>query len=77
METVVPVRRAERRKKDNPIQTAVASFRCGFSVVGVSKSLQTILLKTDGPLRANFCRIKQGGYPPRSVYVKISAEYHR
>lgn len=24
-----------------------------------------------------FCRIKQGGYPPRSVYVKISAEYHR
>ena len=76
METVVPVRRAERRKKDNPIQTAVASFRCGFSVVGVSKSLQTILLKTDGPLRANFRRIKQGGYPSRSVDVKISAECH-
>ena len=33
-------------------------------------------LKTDGPLRANFRRIKQGGYPSRSVDVKISAECH-
>lgn len=75
METVVLVRRAERRKKDNPIQTAVASFRCGFSVVGVSKSLQTILLKTDGPLRANFRRIKQGGYPLNLNYMETSAQY--
>ena len=44
---------------------------------GESKSLQLFCLKTDGPLRANFRRIKQGGYPPRSVYVNISAEYHR
>lgn len=44
---------------------------------GESKSLQLFCLKTDGPLRANFRRIKQGGYPPRLVYVNISAEYHR
>ena len=44
---------------------------------GGSKSLQLFCLKTDGPLRANFRRIKQGGYPSRSVDVKISAECHR
>nr|DAM51789.1 MAG TPA: hypothetical protein [Caudoviricetes sp.] len=43
---------------------------------GVSKSLQPFCLKADGPLRANFRRIKQGGYPSRSVDVKISAECH-
>nr|DAZ62999.1 MAG TPA: hypothetical protein [Caudoviricetes sp.] len=30
--------------------------------MGVSKSLQPVLLKTDGPLCVNFRRIKQGGY---------------
>lgn len=25
---------------------------------------------------SNFRKIKQGGYPPRPVDVKISAEYH-
>lgn len=29
---------------------------------GGSKSLQLFCLKTDGPLRVNFRRIKQGGY---------------
>lgn len=42
---------------------------------GVSKSLQPFCLKTDAPLRANFRRIKQGGYPRNSYYMKISAEY--
>ena len=40
------------------------------------KSLQYFRFKTDGPLRANFRRIKQGEYPSRSVDVKISAECH-
>lgn len=39
------------------------------------KSLQAFCLKTDGPLRANFRKIKQGGYPRNSYYMKISAEY--
>lgn len=42
---------------------------------GVSKSLQPFGLKTDAPLRANFRRIKQGGYPQNPYYMKISAEY--
>ena len=74
---MVLVQRVERRKKNNPIQTTVSSFHCGFSVVGVSKSLRLFFLKTDGPLRVNFRRIKQGGYPSRSVDVKISAECHQ
>nr|DAK62976.1 MAG TPA: hypothetical protein [Caudoviricetes sp.] len=42
---------------------------------GVSKSLQPFCLKTDGPFRVNFCRIKQGGYQQNPYYMKISAEY--
>lgn len=43
---------------------------------GEYESLQMLRSKTDGPLRANFRRIKQGGYPSRSVNVKIFAECH-
>ena len=50
-------------------------YRFWRQTVGVSESLQAEPLKTDGPLCVNFRRIKQGGYPQKSVYVKISAEY--
>lgn len=42
---------------------------------GEVKSPQPFPLKTDAPFHANFRRIKQGGYPQKLVYVKISAEY--
>ena len=45
-------------------------------MLGGYESLKQLILKTDAPLRANFRRIKQGGYPSRSVDVKISAECH-
>ena len=43
---------------------------------GEYESLQMLRSKTDAPpLRANFRRIKQGGYPQNPYYMKISAEY--
>lgn len=42
---------------------------------GEYESLQMLRSKNDGPLRANFRRIKQGGHPQNSYYMKILAEY--
>ena len=43
----------------------------GINVEGVSKSLRLFYLKTDGPLRANFRGIKQGGYSMRIDPVTV------
>ena len=52
--------KSRKKKKNNPIQTTVSSFHCGFSVVGVSKSLRLFFLKTDGPFVRIFAELNRG-----------------
>ena len=46
-----------------------------FSMGGGLKSLQNVFLKTGAPFRANFRRIKQGGYLLNLNYMETSAQY--
>ena len=68
------IRRTALKEADKIVKSNDIWIR-GLIRDGVSKSLQPFWLKTDGPLRANFHRIKQGGYPQNPYYMKISAEY--